>query len=266
MINLLRDLRLLMPVSLLGNITTMASMLVIVYYIVRPDDVGFSKDWQYVGTFEKAPLFIGTVLFAVESFGVIVAIEKDMEKPKNFLGLFGVYNISMAVVVVWYLFIGSMGYWKFGDSKIASTIVLTIPPDEYLAVSLQVTMILALYCSYPLQCYVVFDIFWYTYLEPKVKKWKVFYEFAFRFAITLATGLIGLTIPKLDLIVSLIGCVCISFLGVIIPALLEYNYYVIKHKWEKPFVLIKDIIIMALGAFAFVVGTYTSLYGLYQES
>lgn len=59
---------------------------------------------------ERFPLYFGTVLFALEAVGVVIALENNMERPKSFGGAFGVLNIGMTIVTFMYGFVGFFGY------------------------------------------------------------------------------------------------------------------------------------------------------------
>lgn len=68
------------------------------------------------------PLYFGTVLFALEAVGVVIALENNMKTPKSFGG---VMNIGMTLVTVMYGFVGFFGYWRYGEiSKDSITLVL----------------------------------------------------------------------------------------------------------------------------------------------
>lgn len=71
------------------------------------------------------PLYFGTVLFALEAIGVVIALENNMKTPKSFGG---VMNIGMALVTVMYGFVGFFGYWKYGE-KSKDSITLELPED-----------------------------------------------------------------------------------------------------------------------------------------
>ena len=57
----------------------------------------------------------------------IIAIEKEMEHPKDYLGWFGILNISSVVSLTVYATFGFFGYWHFGCTVYGS-ITLNLPP------------------------------------------------------------------------------------------------------------------------------------------
>uniref|UniRef100_A0A0A9YD85 Proton-coupled amino acid transporter 4 n=1 Tax=Lygus hesperus TaxID=30085 RepID=A0A0A9YD85_LYGHE len=266
-INCVRNLKLLAPVSYVGNVLTLASMGIILYYIFKTDpDRGFLSDsWQYVGQVKTIPLYIGIILFAVEAFGVIIAVERDMRTPRKFVGVFGVFNQAMFLVLGWYIFLGATGYLRYG-AQVQSTISLTIPPDHWSSTVMYVMLALSLLCSYPLHCYVCIDIIWKNRVLPKLKQKQLLLEFVFRISLVVVSCIVAVIFPQLDLLVSLIGAVCLSFLGIMMPGVMEYNVAWSKSGMQWNPTMVKDIIIAVFGFCAFFIGTYGCLFSFFDNN
>jgi proton-coupled amino acid transporter len=127
LINCVRNLKLLAPFSTLANIITFASFGVVCYYVFQnlppiDDRPSFGRLYTY-------PLFFGTTLFALEAVGVVIALENNMKTPKSFGGYFGVLNIGMAFVVVLYIGMGFIGYWRYGEI-VKPSITLNFPAEQ----------------------------------------------------------------------------------------------------------------------------------------
>jgi len=70
---------------------------------------------------------------------------------------------------------------------------------------------------------------------------------------------VAMLVPKLEIIISLIGALFFSILGLFIPAVVEMITY-----WEKglgflKWVLWKDVLLVLLSLFAMISGTYISI-------
>ena len=78
------------------------------------------------------------------------------------------------------------------------------------------------------------------------------------------TGILALLIPRLDLVISLVGSVSSSALALIIPPLLEITTY--YSEGMSPITIVKDALISILGFMGFVVGTCLTLYELVQPT
>lgn len=73
----------------------------------------------------------------------------------------------------------------------------------------------------------------------------------------------AILIPRLDLVISLVGSVSGSALALIIPPLLEITTY--YSEGMSPLTIAKDALISILGFVGFVVGTYEALENLIQS-
>lgn len=80
----IRNLKYLAPLSTIGTFTTIVSFSIICYYIFREPLTLEGK--TAVGHISEFPLFFGTVLFALEAIAVIMPLENEMQKPKDFVG------------------------------------------------------------------------------------------------------------------------------------------------------------------------------------
>ena len=74
----------------------------------------------------------------------------------------------------------------------------------------------------------------------------------------------AILIPRLDLVLSLVGSLSGSALALIIPPLLEITTY--YSEGMSPITIVKDALISILGIVGFVVGTCLTLYELIQPS
>lgn len=114
-LNCLRNLKILAPFSALGtdgrmrhfidlfidffsaaNVFMFIGLGFVLYYVFQ--DLPSLDTRPAFAPIERFPLYFGTVLFALEAVGVVIALENNMKEPKSFGGYFGVLNIGMTIV------------------------------------------------------------------------------------------------------------------------------------------------------------------------
>ncbi|XP_022833013.1 proton-coupled amino acid transporter-like protein CG1139 [Spodoptera litura] len=125
---MVKDLKKLAPLSTFSNGCNAFGLILIFFYLVQ-DDIVIKESMFEMKSFYDIPVYIGIVLYALEAVGVILALESNMEKPKEFTGLFGLFSIGMSIIVVLYATLGIFGYMKYGD-EIKASITLNLPQDE----------------------------------------------------------------------------------------------------------------------------------------
>lgn len=96
----------------------------VLYYVFQ--DLPPVSNQPAFAPIERFPLYFGTVLFALEAVGVVIALENNMAQPKSFGGTCGVLNIGMTIVTALYGFVGFFGYIKYGDDS-KDSISLNLP-------------------------------------------------------------------------------------------------------------------------------------------
>lgn len=266
LINCIRDLKYLAPFTAIANVLTIISFAIILYYIFREAPTLEGK--SPVGHYADFPLFFGTVLFALEAIGVILPLENEMKTPKDFVGKFGVLNQGMCTIIILYVGMGLFGYMRYGDAS-AGSITLNLPSEtDVLASIVQCLLALAIYITHGLACFVAINILWKEYVGIKLfsSKFKLHWEYLLRTVIVLVTFGIAAAVPELDLFISLFGALCLSALGLAFPAIIQScTYWTLQSRKERITMLLKNIVVAAIGVFGLVVGTYTSLDGIIKK-
>lgn len=86
-------------------------------------------------------------------------------------------------------------------------------------------------------------------------------EYSIRIFIIVMTLCIAIAIPNLGPFISLVGAVCLSFLGLIFPAVIETVTF-----WDRPnglgtwnWVLWKNLFLISFGILGFFSGSYVSI-------
>jgi proton-coupled amino acid transporter len=265
-LNWIRNLKLLTPFVMFGNIFMSLGLGVIFYYIFqgnpsigsRPDvEIGFTS-WGHL------PLYFGTALYAFEGIGMILPLENKMENPQDFGGMFGVLNKSMFIVALLYIITGVLGYLKYGSDATGS-ITLNLPQGEWLAMSVRLMMALSIFFSYALQFYIPMSIAW-PVIQPRIPKGaQTISEFSFRTALVILTFALAVMIPNLGLFITLVGSLCSSALGLILPPMfamcVQWEYGYGRLNWK----LWKNIALLLFGVVGCTTGTYVSLLEIYAH-
>ncbi|XP_024881850.1 proton-coupled amino acid transporter-like protein CG1139 [Temnothorax curvispinosus] len=263
-VNYIRNLKFLAPFSTLANIIMFTGIAIMLYYIFR-EPLSFDNRVAF-GNVTNFPLFFGTVLFALEAIGVIMPLENEMKTPKYFMKPFGVLNVAMSIIVAMYTALGFFGYIRYGE-KIEGSITLNLP-DEKLGIAVQILLAIAIFFTHPIQCYVAIDIVWNEYISQYLEKYrfKLLCEYVIRTVIILITFALAISIPELDLFISLFGALCLSGLGLAFPAIIQLcTFWKVMGPNERKIMVAKNMCLILIGALGLVVGTYTSLHGIISK-
>ncbi|KAK5639775.1 hypothetical protein RI129_010586 [Pyrocoelia pectoralis] len=259
LVNWIRNLKRLAPFSTFANIISAGSFGIILYYIFTS---GFTfEEREPVSNIESFPLFFGTVLFALEAIGLIMPLENEMKKPKSMGGTFGVLNIGMCSIVLLYAIIGFFGYLTYGPS-VEGTITLSLPKGDVAAQVCKIALAIAMFITYTVQYYVAIDIIWNQYIGTKFANHKrsMIYEYVARTILVLLTFVLAVSVPALDLFISLFGALSLSAAGIAIPAAIETCTFWYERRGLQFYIMvITNTTLIVFGILGLFAGTYTSL-------
>ncbi|KAH8298198.1 hypothetical protein KR018_010617, partial [Drosophila ironensis] len=257
LLNLVRNLKYLTPVSLIASLLTVVGLAITFSYMLQ--DLPDVHTVKPVASWATLPLYFGTAIYAFEGIGVVLPLENNMRTPEDFGGSTGVLNTGMVIVACLYTSVGFFGYLKYGES-VKGSITLNLPQGDILSELVRISMAVAIFLSYTLQFYVPVNI-----VEPFVcshfntTRGKELAATVLRVVLVTFTFLLAACIPNLSIIISLVGAVSSSALALIAPPIIEmitfYNVGYGRYKW----MLWKDILIMIFGLAGFVFGTWASL-------
>ncbi|ALC42872.1 CG1139 [Drosophila busckii] len=254
----IRNLKVLAPFSSGANLLLFVGFGMVLYYIF--DDLPPLSEREPFVEVSKLPTFFGTVLFALEAVGVILAIEENMATPRAYVQPCGIMNWGMSIVLFLYVLLGFFGYWKYGPEALGS-VTLNIPQEKIMAQVVKIFFAITTYISYALQGYVTANIVWGKYLSKRIKDTSkhTLFELLFRACIVLLTFACAVAIPDLSVFLSLVGSFCLSILGLIFPALLQICVQYETGYGRFNFRLWCNLLLLLFGFFGGIVGTYVSI-------
>lgn len=263
----IRNLKILAPLSAFANIITIASFILVFWYVFR-EPPSFEHRRAY-GTISKLPVYLTTVLFAIACTGIILPLKSEMKKPKQFGSRAGVLNMSMIPISVLYSIFGFLGYLKYGN-EIQGSITLNLPENEFLAQGIKGLYSLSIFISYFLCFYVVLDIVWKNYLKHRIQKRNLFWEYVVRTILPLFTFSLAYAIPNLEAFISLVGAVGISTTSLIIPVIIHTLVFWNKEKTLTAFLIFffRNTFLLSVSLVIFFTGVYESVHDiieLYRE-
>ena len=135
----------------------------------------------------------------------------------------------------------------------------------------------AIFVSYNLQFYVAADILWSLVAGSNKKstrssssskcstiKWCIG-EHLFRTSLVVFTFALAVSVPRIDLFISLVGAITGATLSIMVPALMDIAvHWPAIRRGEHKLKFIKDFIIVFFGMVMFISGTYMSLYDIFD--
>ncbi|KAL1139772.1 hypothetical protein AAG570_006749 [Ranatra chinensis] len=254
LLNWVKNLKYLTPVSLLASILTTTGLGITFFYMLQ--GLPRTSSVRAFASLEQLPLFFGTAIYAFEGIGVVLPLENNMKNPQDFGGLTGVLNTGMVIVACLYTAVGFFGYLRYGDNMKLGSITLNLPQQELLAQSVRIMMALAIFLSYGLQFYVPMGIIWPP-IKDKFEQNQRVAELLLRTFLVFVTFTLAAAIPNLSAVISLVGAVSSSTLALIFPPLIEVITF-----WDSgltPSMLLKDVAITLFGVAGFIFGTYASI-------
>ncbi|XP_038216795.1 proton-coupled amino acid transporter-like protein CG1139 [Zerene cesonia] len=266
LLGLVKDLKLMTPLSTISNGVTMLGFILVFFYLIE-DDVVIEDEKLNMKHLADIPVFIGIALFALEAVGVVLALEYNMEEPKRFVGLCGLFNVGMVIIVALYLSMGVFGYLKYGD-EIAPSITLNLPQEQKKAQAAKLTFALAIFLSFPLQNFVAYSILWRK-IKKKLTlsaKSTCFFDYALRLILVVIPWLLALLMPHLGPFIALFGAFCLSLLAVVFPGIMDACIWYPGQYGLLHYRLVRDIVIIFVGMFCLVSGCYTSVIEIVEAA
>ncbi|XP_053600554.1 proton-coupled amino acid transporter-like protein pathetic isoform X2 [Plodia interpunctella] len=259
----IRYLKFLVPFSVFANLCLVVTLGITYYYTFQ--NLTTHPSVVLVNNLSGWPLFLSTAVFAMEGINVVMPVENEMEKPEYFLSFCGVLNVTMVFVAVLYGLTGVVGYLKYGDGVLGS-VTLNLPQTEILSMSAKVLIAVAVFFTYCLQMYAPMEIIW-TRIQIKISKtYHNLGQICLRTFSVILTVVLAVVVPDLSLLISLVGAIFFSTLGLLIPAVVQT-----VHKWERGlgrwnYILWKNIMLLIFYFIVLISGCYSAITAIVEKA
>ncbi|XP_054266458.1 proton-coupled amino acid transporter-like protein pathetic isoform X2 [Macrosteles quadrilineatus] len=215
---MVHQMKYLVPFSAVANVMLLVGIS-LTFYVTLQDLPPMTSRPAVSKDLSTLPLFFSTVLCGMEGIGTILPIENSMRNPRKLLSCPGVLNTAMIFITLLFGSIGFFGYLKFGDD-VQGSVTLNMGND-ILAEVVKVSIALAVFFTYALQFTACFEVVWKA-AEPHIskdRKTSVFY--IIRTVLIFGTVVLGILVPQLAPVISLVGSIGFSVLGLLLPAVAE---------------------------------------------
>ncbi|KXJ67981.1 hypothetical protein RP20_CCG006907 [Aedes albopictus] len=251
-----RELKYLVPFSLLANSSIIVVFIITLYYIFKePLALSNRKLWPELS---NLPSFFGTAVYAIEGIGIVLPVENKMKQPQHFLQTFGVANFAICFITIMYNIVGFFGYATYGEITKGS-VTLNLPNEELLAKSTQILAAVAILLTLGLYYYVPMEILWKKISHRIPERRHNLAQIGIRLGIVVAMMGLALTVPQLEPFIGFVGSIGSATLALLTPIVLDTVY-----RWPAGYGcmkwrLLKNIVLGTFGLFILAVGTYFSL-------
>ncbi|XP_041476594.1 proton-coupled amino acid transporter 1-like isoform X1 [Lytechinus variegatus] len=149
---LLRKIRQLGSSSIIANGSVLIAYVVVMYYILRDFEINstiVNVNWK------QFPVFFGQVTASYEGIGTIIPIESSMEGNRHLYPLLLHINVTFFTLLM--ASIGIMGYLYYGKD-VEQMIIWSLPLQDPLTIAVNVTLVIAIVFTYPLQVFPIVEI------------------------------------------------------------------------------------------------------------
>ncbi|XP_045458167.1 proton-coupled amino acid transporter-like protein CG1139 [Melitaea cinxia] len=253
---MVRNLKYLTPFSTVANILMALGVGAVMYEAMQ--DLPPVQSREFLAPWHQLPLYFGTAIYAFEGIGLVLPLKNEMKNREQFQKPLGVLNVGMVLVASIFIVVGFFGYLKWGED-VAGSLTLNLQRGSPLSTTVQVLITVAMLLTYPLQFYVPVALTWPAVRKKCGERFIVAKELGYRALLVMLTFILAESIPQLGLFISLVGAISSTTLALMFPPIIQLVSTYQNNKTIPVFMLSKNVLILTLGIFIFVTGTYQSV-------
>jgi len=262
--NLFTEMRVVSAFAMTSAVFFLLGTVVIMQFAVQQPN-----QWQTLPAstnFTGTIMFIGMSMYAFEGQTMILPVENKLETPEDFLDNFGVLPTTMLLCTIFMTALGFYGYTAFGD-KTAPTITTNVPLTGMYSV-VNVFLMIQSMLGHSIAMYVVFDMFFNGFRRkfkmrfPNVHNQVM--DKGFRIFWVLLTYFMAVSIPKLEIMIPLVGVTSGTLCALVYPPIFQIITFWEDWKIEltptKRYIKIGfNLVVVLIGILAIICGVYANI-------
>jgi len=265
----IKNLNLIAKIAVFANLSAIIGVVFVMTYSIM--GIQDYRNFPAFTKYNEVLVGFGIVIFAFEAINLVLPIQSKMKYPERYVTKAGVINTAMSFVICLYAAMGFYGFLKFGEDTQGS-ITLNLQDAPIWLCPVQPLFVFSILVSYLLQIYVPVYVFkkiigkWKWHLNQTELRRKIHFAIIPPI-IVIFSYVIAISIPHLDLMLSLLGAISSSFLALILPPILNvvsrFSEDSTRDWWFK-LGFMSDILIFIFGMVGFLGGTASAIYALTQ--
>lgn len=262
--NMFTRMKIISAFAMISSIFFLIGTSVIMQYTIQqPNQWGTLPAYT---NFTDTIVFIGMSMYAFEGQTMILPVENKLEYPEDFLKSFGVLPTTMSLCTVFMVGLGFYGYTGFGDA-IGPTITTNVP-KEGLYSAVNVCLMIQSMLGHSIAMYVIFDMFYNGFQRKFLMRWpnvsKQVIDKGFRFFWVFLTYLMAVLIPKLEIMIPLVGVTSGTLCALVFPPMFQIitfwdDWKIEMTSNERRFRIGLNIAVICVGIFAIGAGLYANI-------
>ncbi|KAI6187668.1 Amino acid transporter, transmembrane family-containing protein [Aphelenchoides besseyi] len=267
--NMFTQIRVISVFAMFSSVFFILGAVVIMQYTISQPSQ-WSKLPAYTD-FRGTILFIGMSMYSFEGQTMILPVENKLEHSHEFLQTFGVLPTTMMLCTLFMTAIGFFGYNAFG-ADIKPTMTMNVPLNGMYSL-VNVFLMLQAMLGHSIALYVVFDMFFagfrrkFTNRFPNVHKQIV--DKGFRTFWVLLTYFMAVLIPRLEILIPLVGVTSGTLCALIYPPILQMISF--WDEWKTTLTPLQrwtrigvNVLVIFIGLFAIFAGLYANIYEIHK--